>query len=123
MGSSRRRRDGLTIKRFFATDRSCLTGKCAFQDGGFMSRRRWQSVPRWWILGLILLGLSSAGTAQVITARLDGVVKDTTGGVLPKVKVIATHLGTNTSYEALTNEDGLYVLVKLPPGDYSLSAE
>jgi hypothetical protein len=81
-----------------------------------------KTVPRW-ILVLILLGLSSTGIAQVTTARLDGVVKDTSGAVLPRVKVIATHLGTNTPYEAVTNEDGLYVLVRLPPGDYSISAE
>ena len=61
--------------------------------------------------------------AQVTTARLDGIVKDASGAVVPGAKVVATHLATNSSFEAVTNADGLYVLVRLPPGDYSVAAE
>jgi hypothetical protein len=86
-----------------------------------MSRRLWESSARWCALGLALL--CQAGAAQVTTARLDGVVRDAAGAVIPGARVVATNLGTNNAYEAVTNEDGIYVFVKLPPGDYSLAAE
>ena len=62
-----------------------------------MNRRLRESVQRWWVLGVILLGLCPAGMAQVTTARLDGVVRDASGAVVSGAKVVATHLGTNTS--------------------------
>jgi len=73
-------------------------------------------------LGLLCIMVVSAA-AQVTTARLEGVVKDQSGGVIPGVTVVAKNLGTNVPYEATTNEVGLFVLPKLVPGTYSLSCE
>ncbi|MGH9844259.1 MAG: TonB-dependent receptor domain-containing protein, partial [Blastocatellia bacterium] len=61
--------------------------------------------------------------AQVTTARLEGVVKDQTNAVVPGVTVIATQEGTNLAYKTVSNETGLYIFAKLPPGSYSIAAE
>ena len=61
--------------------------------------------------------------AQVTTARLEGIVKDKLGGVIPGATVVVTNVGTNIPYEALTNETGFWVLPQLPPGTYTVSCE
>ncbi|MFH1572516.1 MAG: carboxypeptidase-like regulatory domain-containing protein, partial [Acidobacteriota bacterium] len=60
---------------------------------------------------------------QVTTARLEGIVKDQTGGVIPGAMVVVTNTGTNIPYEALTNMVGFFVLPQLLPGTYTVSCE
>src|SRR5262245_49379824 len=52
------------------------------------------------------------------TATLTGRVTDTTGGVIPGVKVQATNVETNVTFPGETNEEGLYNIPNLPPGMY-----
>jgi outer membrane receptor protein involved in Fe transport len=49
---------------------------------------------------------------------LTGRVTDTTGGVIPGVKVQATNVETNVTFPGETNEEGLYNIPNLPPGMY-----
>ena len=58
--------------------------------------------------------------AQVTTARLDGVIKDSSGAIIPGVTVVAKNDGTGIPYEAVTNELGIFVLPQLPPGTYTV---
>ena len=48
--------------------------------------------------------------AQSITGAIEGSVTDASGAVIPGASVTATHLGTNTVYEASTNETGRFAL-------------
>ncbi len=73
-------------------------------------------------IGMVLFS-SLNGFAQVTTARLEGLVKDATGAIIPGVSVTATQTGTNATSEAVTNEIGLYVFPKLTPGTYTITAE
>lgn len=62
-------------------------------------------------------------TAQTITGAFTGTLTDQTGAVVPNVKVVATNTGTNLQYTATTNDSGVYNLLFLPVGDYSMTAE
>ena len=61
--------------------------------------------------------------AQQSRGSFTGTVTDTSGGVIPGVKVTATEVDTGISQSALTQEDGSYTIPLLPPGRYQLSAE
>ena len=56
-----------------------------------------------------MLAVSSTSYAQQ-EAVLGGIVRDTTGGVLPGVVVRAVHEATGNSFEAVTDEAGGYRL-------------
>ena len=62
-------------------------------------------------------------SGQAATARVDGVVKDQTGGVVPGVTVTFTDQGTNLTREVTTNDRGRYVFVSVRPAFYTLGAE
>ena len=72
---------------------------------------------------LVLALLGQTAIAQVTTARLEGVIKDQTDAVVPSVTVVATQTGTNITFEAISNEIGFYLFPRLPPGDYTVTAE
>ena len=61
--------------------------------------------------------------AQTETGRIEGVVTDATGAVLPGTTVTVTNLGTNAQRVDVTNEKGAYTLTALPVGNYKVQAE
>ncbi|PYS25525.1 MAG: hypothetical protein DMG11_22670, partial [Acidobacteria bacterium] len=58
--------------------------------------------------------------AQVTTATLYGIVRDSSGAVLPGASVSATNEGTNLSREIITDERGEFAMPALPTGPYTL---
>ena len=76
------------------------------------------------VCGVLFLLLASANAfAQAgATAQISGVVKDSSGGVLPGVRVTATQTDTGLKREATTEADGSFSLLNLPPGSYRLEA-
>jgi hypothetical protein len=60
-------------------------------------------------------------TAQVSSATITGTVKDSSGGILPHVKVTATETNTGVPIVAETNDDGEYTLPLLKSGNYMLT--
>jgi hypothetical protein len=89
--------------------------------------------PKFWsikaspLISLILVALFSVnvafGQTQASGADLQGVVRDSTGAVVPNATVTARHPGTNISRSATTNDEGFYRIVNLTPGDYDLTVE
>src|SRR5689334_14066877 len=63
------------------------------------------------------------GQAQAAGADLQGVVKDATGAVVPNATVTARNPATNLTRNATTNDEGLYSIVNLTPGDYEITVE
>jgi hypothetical protein len=55
--------------------------------------------------------------------RIEGLVTDTSGAVIPNASVKASNLGTGVSSSAITNQQGLYEIPFLNPGEYSLQVE
>ena len=68
----------------------------------------------------VLLG-STQVWAQA-TAQINGIVSDSSGGVLPGVTVIAIQTETGFRREGVTDASGAYALLNLPLGPYRLEA-
>src|SRR5215470_3429810 len=76
------------------------------------------------VLFVLIASLTFACTrvwAQA-TAQITGLVRDTSGAVLPGVDVKATQTETGITRTTKTNETGVYVLPNLPLGPYRLEA-
>ena len=80
--------------------------------------------PRVLVSGLVVvMAVSVHARAQVLEATLYGVVRDTSGGILPGVNVVVTHQGTTLVRETVSNERGEFALPALPAGPYAIKLE
>ena len=70
-----------------------------------------------------LLALATPAIAQEFRATVTGRVTDTSAGAMPGVTVTIMNTQTNEKVTAVTNEQGLYSLPFLRPGQYKVSAE
>ncbi len=59
--------------------------------------------------------------AQETRGSIQGTILDGSEAVVPRVVVAATNTGTNVTLKATTNQEGLYNLMFLLPGVYSIS--
>ena len=71
-----------------------------------------------WLAQLLLAG---ALWAQVNRSTITGTVTDATAAMVPGVEVTAVNLGTNVSAKTTSNQDGIYVVPNLFPGQYSVA--
>ena len=74
------------------------------------------------ILALVL-AMAVSVSAQEITGSINGIVTDSSGGVLPGVQVTVTNIGTNVAKTVTTGPSGAYVVPFLFFGTYRVSAE
>ncbi|HEV7373237.1 MAG TPA: TonB-dependent receptor [Pyrinomonadaceae bacterium] len=77
------------------------------------------------LLCAAIFACASAAFAQSQSnaADLQGFVRDPQGAVVQNATVTARNPATNTSRTAMTNDEGFYQIVNLPPGDYELTVE
>ena len=75
-----------------------------------------------WLVTCLTLALLN-GTAYAQNALVTGTITDETGGALPGVTVTATDLALGRTIVAISDENGVYRLVNMPPGKYSIDAE
>src|ERR1700674_1892986 len=73
------------------------------------------------IAALILMAIPVA--AQLPTATILGVAKDSSGGVLPNVTVTITNVDTGATRTVKTSVDGEFRAPELPVGRYEVRAE
>src|SRR5688572_24606373 len=72
----------------------------------------------------LLLGSAGAfGQAQVAASDLRGTVVDPNGAIVPGATVTARNIGTGITRTVTSGEDGTYLLLALPPGEYEVTAE
>ena len=71
--------------------------------------------------GLALFLLASPAAAQVDLGRIDLIVEDTTGAVLPGASVAIT--GPEDRSDVFTDVQGEAHLLRLPPGTYEVRVE
>jgi hypothetical protein len=71
-------------------------------------------------LFLILLCAIRPARSQSTSATLDGQVTEVQGKIVPDVVVQVVNVDTNITYPGTTNNDGIYVIVDLPPGNYRI---
>ena len=62
-----------------------------------------------------------AGAQQITTGVIQGSVSDSTGASLPGVTVEARNLDTNQGRTLVTENDGRFVFLQLPPGNYRVT--
>lgn len=67
--------------------------------------------------------LAALGFAQVATSRLDGIVEDQSGAVVPNAKVVVVNDKTQVRAELTTGSEGLFVFPSLQPGMYTVTVE
>ena len=75
---------------------------------------------------LTLLTLTSFITSpgqQAANSTLTGTITDPNGAVVSGASISATQKSTGVKRETVSNEDGLYVLSNMSPGDYELRVE
>jgi hypothetical protein len=70
---------------------------------------------------LVLLCAASAFAQS--SARIEGIVTDNTGAMLPGTTVTATNAATNVGRTVVTNKDGAYTITPLTVGDYNVVFE
>jgi len=75
------------------------------------------------LLVFALLGMSGALHAwgQADTGRISGVVKDTTGAVIPNATVVATRVETGENTTAKTDSGGVFTFASLIAGTYNVT--
>jgi hypothetical protein len=69
----------------------------------------------------LLLPLAAAAQTQITTGVIQGEVHDATGGVLPGVNVDVQNLETNLTQTRVTDSNGRFVFLQMPPGRYRVS--
>src|SRR3989454_2083149 len=78
-------------------------------------------VRRLFVSVCVVLLTSAIAFAQAgATAQISGIVKDTSGGVLPGADVVATQTETGFKRNALTDATGAYTIPSLPIGPYKV---
>jgi Carboxypeptidase regulatory-like domain len=76
------------------------------------------------VLAAVLLAVwVQPAAAQTDTGEISGVVRDTQGGVLPGVTIVAEHLDSGTRIEHVTDGEGRYFFASLRTGTYTLTAD
>jgi outer membrane receptor protein involved in Fe transport len=75
------------------------------------------------ILAALSFGLAPQNIyAQLSSAAVTGVVRDSSGSVVAGVKLVLTNLDTTVKHSAESNGAGNYVFLSITPGNYSLEA-
>lgn len=72
---------------------------------------------------LLIICLAIPAFAQTPTGRVEGLVTDASGAVLPGVTVTATNVGTNAARSDVTDARGAYSIAALQAGDYLVTAD
>src|SRR6185436_21022344 len=67
-----------------------------------------------------LTGAAAAQT-QITTSVIEGVVVDASGAVVPGVDVEVRNVDTNFTRALVTDRDGRFVALQLPPGRYTVT--
>ena len=76
---------------------------------------------RFWKLFFLLVCAATVSWGQVDRGSISGLVTDATGAVIPGVTVAITETSTGVHYKGdITNEQGVYRVLNLPVGTYSL---
>ncbi len=71
----------------------------------------------------LAVGMSSVVVAQSERGTISGTIRDTSGAVIPQVKVTVVQVATNQTVELMTNESGEFTAAEVSVGTYRVRAE
>ena len=86
-----------------------------------MSRFRFKQFAIWVVLFLAVAQFQ--GFAQLSSASVTGVVRDSSGSVIPGVKITLQNVATSVAHKTISNTSGNYLFLGITPGEYTLQAE
>jgi hypothetical protein len=72
---------------------------------------------------MLLVGLIGSASAQEQSGGIQGVIKDSSGAVLPGVTVEVRNIGSSVTQTAVTDHQGIYRFPALPPGTYEVTGK
>lgn len=75
------------------------------------------------VAATLAFAISAMAQAQATAADLAGTVTDPSGAVVAGASVTAKGVGTGISRTVITNAEGYFKIVGLPPGEYEISTE
>src|SRR3954468_16932587 len=75
------------------------------------------------VLCLAFVCAFSVVAVSQVSSRVTGLVKDSSGAVVPAAKVTLTNEGTNISWTTTTTTAGTYVFDGIQPGKYTIAVE
>jgi hypothetical protein len=75
------------------------------------------------VLAILCCLAPPEASAQAVTGTILGIVKDSTGAVVPGATVTVTNTGTGFSRSVVTDAHGEYTAPSIPTGTYTVSAE
>lgn len=78
---------------------------------------------RFFQVAVLIFGLAGFAFAQSSTAEVNGVVKDTTGAVIPGATVRLIDVATNTEATTTASDEGAFLFANVRPGLYRIIAE
>ena len=71
----------------------------------------------------LILAVTTGAFAQAGSSTITGTVKDPTDAAIPGVRVRAVNIDTGVEVDTITNEDGVFRITALVPGNYTVHAE
>ena len=69
---------------------------------------------------LALLAMTAAAYSQTSTATINGSVRDSSGSHIPGAALVLRNTATSVEMRTETNESGVYVILNILPGQYTL---
>src|SRR5258708_18523523 len=72
------------------------------------------------LLTCLLIFSAAPAFAQLSSASLNGVVRDSTGAVIAKASVVLHNIDTTVEHVSTSNDTGSYVFTDITPGRYTL---
>src|SRR4030095_7611738 len=85
------------------------------------SRQKW--LPPSFLLCVLIVSTGLSAFGQGTSGAITGIVKDSSGAVVPGVTVAVRNLETNATRSTISEENGRYDIQGRPSGPYELSAE
>ena len=75
------------------------------------------------LTALLVMGLPAASFSQMTRGSIAGVVRDSSGGVVPGASMTIINVGTNAKQSVTSDAAGFYRAPALEPGRYTVVAE
>lgn len=75
------------------------------------------------VLTLLVASLPQSLIAQTDFSQLSGIVRDSTGAVVPGAQVTVRNEATALERRSTTNASGYYIAPNIPPGNYAITVE
>ena len=75
------------------------------------------------IVLLLTILIPIGSRSQSFNASVSGIINDSTGAVVPNVKITVTDIARGATFTTTTNQDGVYLIKNLIPSTYKVMAE